>query len=205
MKTKFRSFREGVSQFLTPQVWKQAHQAWTKAPSASRWSLQPLVWVLLGMALCLGGSEGERFATARAYCVACRQKQRRPGETLQGFQMALKKLPMYVLRALARGLRLQLGESFLDGARIGGFVPFACDGSRLECARAEELQRYLGQSGAADSAPMMYVSALVVVVGQGHGQRARPSAAPAADPTELYTKANGKHHSVSRQARHVDD
>ncbi len=162
-KTKFRSFRQGIAQFLTPQVWKQAHQAWPKVASASRWTLQPLVWVLLAMSWSCGGSEGERFAVAHAYCVACRQKQRRPGGTLQGFRMALGKLPMPVLRALAFGLRLQLAKIFVDCARIGGFVPLACDGSRLECPRAEELQRWLGEAGKPDSAPMMYLTALVLL------------------------------------------
>src|SRR5271154_6374919 len=87
-KTKFRSFREGVAHFVTPQVWKQAHQAWRKPSKASRWTVQPLIWTLLAFSFCCGDSEGERFATARAYCVACQQKKRRPGETLQGFQMA---------------------------------------------------------------------------------------------------------------------
>jgi hypothetical protein len=163
MKTTVRSFRDGVTHFLTPQVWKQAHQAWSNASSASRWTLQPLVWTLLAMAWCTGDSEGERFATARAYCVASRQKQRRPGETLQGFQMALVKLPFYVLQALAKALRHILAKTFLDGARIAGFVPFACDGSRLECPRAQQLQQRLGESGKTDSAPMIYLSALVLL------------------------------------------
>ena len=163
LRTKILSFRDGVTHFLTPQVWKQAHQAWPNAPSASRWTLQPLLWTLLTMAWCTGSSEGERFATARAYCVASRQKQRRPGETLQGFQMALVKLPMYVLRAFAKALRQVLAKMFFDGARIGGFLPFAGDGSRLECPRAQPLQQRLGEAGKTDSAPMMYLSALVLL------------------------------------------
>lgn len=163
MKTKVLSFRAGVAHFLTPQVWKQAHQAWANAPSASRWTLQPLVWTLLTMAWCTGNSEGERFATARAYCVATRQKQRRPGETLQGFQMALVKLPMFVLRVLAGALRQVLAKKFFDSVRIGGFVPFSADGSRLECPRAKQLQQRLDEAGKTDSAPMMYLSALVLL------------------------------------------
>jgi len=163
LRTKILSFRAGVTHFLTPQVWKQAHQAWPNAPSASRWTLQPLLWTLWTMAWCTGNSEGERFATARAYCVAGRQKQRRPGETLQGFQMALVKLPMYVLRALAAALRQVLAKTFFDGARIGRFLPFACDGSRLECSRAQPLQERLGKAGKTDSAPMIYLSALVLL------------------------------------------
>src|SRR5207245_2123314 len=83
-------------QFLTPQVWKQVHQAWRPSQAASRWTLQPLFWVLLSMTWCCGDSEGERFATARAFYVSCHQRRRRPGDSLQGFQIALARLPMRV-------------------------------------------------------------------------------------------------------------
>jgi hypothetical protein len=117
------------------------------------------------MTWCCGDSEGERFASARAFYVACHQKQRRPGETLQGFQMAVARLPMCVLRALATALRQQFAQRFVDALRIGpgGYVPLGCDGSRLECPRAKELQARLGEAGKSDSAPTMYVSALVLL------------------------------------------
>jgi hypothetical protein len=159
------SFREALAQFLTPQVWKQVHQAWRPTQLASRWTVQPLFWVLLTMTWCCGDSEGERFASARAFYVACHQKQRRPGATLQGFQMALARLPLRVLRALATALRQQFAQRFVDALRIGkgGYVPLGCDGSRLECPRAEQLQARLGEAGKADAAPTVYVSALVLL------------------------------------------
>lgn len=159
------SLREGLAQFLTPQVWKQVHQAWRPAQAASRWTLQPLFWVLLTTTWCCGDSEGERFASARAFYVAHHQRQRRPGSTLQGFQMALARLPLLVLRALATALRQQLAQRFLDALRIGkgGYAPLGCDGSRLECPRSEQLQARMGEAGKPDSAPMMYVSALVLL------------------------------------------
>jgi Transposase DDE domain len=159
------SFRDGLAQFLTPQVWKQVHQAWRATQAASRWTVQPLIWVVLTMTWCCGDSEGERFASARAFYVACHQKQRRPGVSLQGFQMALARLPMRVLRALAAALRQQLAQRFVDALRIGkeGYIPLGCDGSRLECPRAEQLQARLDEAGKADSAPTIYVSALVLL------------------------------------------
>jgi|SRR5215831_1340226 len=159
------SFREGLAQFLTPQLWKQVHQAWRPTQAASRWTVQPLFWVLLTMTWCCGDSQGERFASARAFYVACHQKRRRPGDSLQGFQMALARLPMCVLRALAGAVRQQLAQRCVDALRIGtgGYVPLGCDGSRLECPRAKELQARLGEAGKADSAPTVYVSALVLL------------------------------------------
>jgi hypothetical protein len=165
MRRNVISFRDGVSQFLTPQVWKQVHQAGRPAKRASRWTAQPLFWVLLTMTWCCGDSEGERFASARAFYVACHQKQRRPGSSLQGFQIALARLPMAVLRALAAALRQQFAQRFVDALRIGkgGYVPLGCDGSRLECPRSQELQTHLDLAGKAESAPTIYVSALVLL------------------------------------------
>lgn len=157
-----RSFRDALSQFLTPQVWKQAHQAWRPKQAPSRWTLQPLLWVAITMAWSCGDSQEERFAAARAVYVACHQRDRRPGSTLAGFLQALAKLPMPVLRALACGVRAQLAACFLARAWFGGFLPFACDGSRLECPRADELQR-LGEAGKTASAPTMYLTALVLL------------------------------------------
>jgi hypothetical protein len=60
---------------------------------------------------------------------------RRPGSTLSGFLQALAKLPkllMPALRILARGVRERLDAEFVGALRINGFLPIACDGSRLE-------------------------------------------------------------------------
>jgi len=159
----YQALQKGLVQFLTPQVWKQAHQSWRRHHSPSRWTLKPLVWVLLHMAWCCGDSQEERFATARAVYVAAHQRDRRPGETLTGFLQALADLPLPVLRALAKGVRDQIGERFVDALRINGWLPMACDGTRLECPRSEELQRRLDEAGKPDSAPMVYLTALVLL------------------------------------------
>jgi len=163
LKTCDPSFPETLDHLLTPQLWKQAHQAWTKHHQPWRWKLKPLLWVLLRMAWCNGDSQEERFATARAAYVAAHPRERRPGETLAGFLQALAKLPMPVLRALGAGIREQIGDRFVEPLRINGLLPIACDGARSECPRAEELQERLGQAGKADSAPMVYLTAMVLL------------------------------------------
>src|SRR5437762_3099319 len=165
MRRNLVSFRDGLAQFLTPQLWKQVHQAWRPPQMASRWTVQPLFWVLLTMTWCCGDSEGERFATARAFYVSCHQKRRRPGDSLQGFQGALARLPMRVLRALAASLRQQFALRWLEALRLGkgGYLPFACDGTRLETPRSKELQARLGEAGKPDSPPMVYLTALVLL------------------------------------------
>jgi Transposase DDE domain len=157
------SFANIVSQFLTPRVWKKAHQAWQAHHSPSRWRLQAIVWVSLAMAFGLGNSVEERFATARAAYVAHHLKARRPGQSLAGFLHALANLPMPVLRTLSRCVTEQFADKFLDATRIGGWAPFACDGTRLACPRSEELQQRLGQAGQEGSPPMLYLTALVLL------------------------------------------
>lgn len=157
------SCHEVLDHFLTPQLWKQAHQAWAKEHQPSRWRLKALVWVLLRMAWCGGDSQEERFATARAAYVAAHPSERRPGTTLAGFLKALAKLPLPVLRALEEGIREQISTTFVESCRVNGLLPIACDGSRLECPRSQELQERLGEAGKADSAPMAYLTALVLL------------------------------------------
>jgi len=157
------TFRNALTQFLTPQVFKQAHQAATPKQKQPRWPLHTLIWVLLSMSWCAGDSQEERFATARAVYVAAHQSSRRPGETLAGFLKALARLPLPVLRALASGVRDQISNRLLDALRVNGWALFACDGTRSECPRSAELQRRLGQAGKPDSAPMAYITTLVLL------------------------------------------
>ena len=141
-----QSFLQCLGYFLTPQVWKQAHQA--VPPRRSwRWQTQPLLFVLLAMTWCAGDSLPERFETARACYVALHQRRRRPGKTFAGFEKALGQLPMPVLRAVATAVRGRLAQVFAQRWWVDGFIPLGCDGSRLACPRSQELERrlHLGQ------------------------------------------------------------
>jgi DDE family transposase len=163
LRAKKVSFPRALHQFLTPQVWKQGHRAWQGKHSDCSWSLKAIVWVQLLMTWVKGDSEQERFLKARAFFVSQHAHEKRPGETWEGFQQALRRLPIPVFRALAEGLRQPIGRRWIEGARIGGWLPIGCDGSRLECARSEQLEKRLGEAGKDDSAPMMYVTALALL------------------------------------------
>jgi hypothetical protein len=153
-----------VRYFLPAHVWRQAQQT-PGAPSKKiRWSLQPLVLVLLGITWCAGDSQAERFETARAFCVCCLQKRKRPGTTLKGFEHALARLPLPVLRALAAGIRRQILRHLSPLLTTYGFTILGCDGARLEAPRSAELEKRLPQAGKAASAPTVYTTALVHVV-----------------------------------------
>jgi Transposase DDE domain len=140
------SFLGCISHFLTPQVWKQAHQVGQKAGRRRqpRWQTQPLIFVLLVMTWCAGDSLPERFETAKACYMALHQRRRRPGKTFAGFEKALGKLALPVLRVIAHAVRSRIAKVFAKRFLVDGFIPLGCDGSRLACPRSRELEQRLG-------------------------------------------------------------
>jgi hypothetical protein len=160
MRPKAKSLIGCLRDFLTPEVWKQVRKA-GKSRNMPRWDIHPLLFVLLTMTWACGDSLPEKFETARGFYVLCREKKRRPGESFQGFQQALEKLPMTVLRTLANGIRRRLEKLLAKRLAVGGFIPLGCDGTRCECPRTEELEKRLGVSGKEDSAPTLWITALV--------------------------------------------
>ena len=156
-----RTFVQCARQFLTPEVFKQAGRARRSKRCSSRWGVQPLVFVLLTMTWCMGDSTSERFETARAYYVACHASRKRPGKTHQGFQAALSKLPMGVLRGIGTAIRRQLLAQLGERLVTGGWRVFGCDGSRIECPRSVELERRLGKAGKEGAAPTAWLTAVV--------------------------------------------
>jgi hypothetical protein len=117
------------------------------------------VLVLVLLTWSCGDSQAERFETAKAACAVCLTKRRRPGRTVQGFQKALARLPLAVLRAVAAGVRQRLQTLFDLAAE--GFVVLGCDGSLLGCPRSAELEQRLGDRGQEHAAPGVWVTALV--------------------------------------------
>jgi hypothetical protein len=161
LRPQARSFVGCLGQFLTAALWKQAQKQRGAKRRSSRWSTQPLVLVLFTMTWCCGDSQAERFETAKAFCVVCLPKRRRPGRTVQGFQKALAKMPTRVLRVIAAGIRRVLGSRLAAYWFDDGFIGIGCDGSRVECPRTVELEKHLGQAGKDNSAPTIWVTALV--------------------------------------------
>lgn len=156
-----RKLGDCVRQFLTPAVWKQVPSGLLRPWQASRWRIQPLVMVLILMTFACGDSQQERFECARAVVVALLPKRRRPGKTFHGFEKALVRLPMWLLRRVSVAVRRRLPEVLADRWTTHGFVVLGGDGSRLECPRAVALEERMGQAGKPDAAPTMWLTALV--------------------------------------------
>jgi hypothetical protein len=150
-----------VRQFLTPQVCKQARHAVPRGRALSRWDLQPLLFIVLAMTWAAGDSQAEKFQTARGFYVASYEARKRPGKTVQGFQKALSRVPMRQFTALAAGVRDQIRLRSAQRLLVDGFEPMGCDGSRIECPRAAELEARLRPAGKEHSAPTVWVTAFV--------------------------------------------
>lgn len=159
-RRRAKSLIGSMREFLTPAVFKQVRNA-AKRRKSPRWDLHPLLWILLLTTYCAGDSLPEKFEAARGFYVVCCPKRKRPGKSFAGFEKAIAKLPMPVLRALAAGIRGRFPAVFRERWKVGNFIPFGCDGTRQNCPRTEELERRLGSGGKEGSSPTIWNTSIV--------------------------------------------
>jgi hypothetical protein len=159
-RKRAKSLIDSMREFLTPTVFKQVRNV-VKRRKRPRWDLHPLLYILLLTTYCCGDSLPEKFEAARGFYVVCCSKRKRPGTSFAGFDKAVAKLPMPVLRALATAIRGRLEMIFGDRWKVGNFIPFGCDGTRQACPRTEELERRLGTFGKEGSPPMIWNTSIV--------------------------------------------
>ena len=88
-------------------------------------------------------------------------KRQRPGKAFSGFCKALLRLPMPVWWAFCDAVRSRVFHLLADRMTMEGWLPLGCDGSRMECPRTAELEQSLGKSSKDQSAPTLWVIALV--------------------------------------------
>jgi len=160
LRPKARSLPQAMREFLTPAVFKQVRKAASRRKKP-RWDIHPLLYVLLLSTWCVGDSLPEKFEVARGFYVVCCPKRKRPGQSFSGFEKALAKLPMPILRTLGAALRKQILAVFGRRLFCHGFIPLGCDGTQLECPRSVELERRLGVSGKEGSAPRIWNTSIV--------------------------------------------
>jgi hypothetical protein len=159
-RRRVKSLLESIQQFVTPAVFKQVRNASPRRKSP-RWDLHPLLYILVLTTYCCGDSLPEKFEAAKAFYVVCCPKRKRPGKGFAGFEKALAKLPMPVLRSLAAGIRQRMEAVFAACWKVGGFIPFGCDGSRQNAPRSEELEKRLGTGGKEGSGPTVWITTIV--------------------------------------------
>jgi hypothetical protein len=160
LRPRAKSLPQAMREFLTPAVFRQVRQAADRRRKP-RWDVHPLVFVLLLATWAAGDSLPEKFEIARGFYAVCCPKRKRAGKTFSGFEKALAKLPMPVLRVLADALRGRIVAVFGERLYCHGFIPLGCDGTRQECPRTAELEQRLGTFGKDGSAPMIWNTSIV--------------------------------------------
>jgi len=159
-RRRAKSLIGSIQEFLTPEVFKQVRNA-SKRRKFPRWDLHPLLYMLVLTTYCCGDSLPEKFEIARTFYVASCPKRKRPGKHFSGFEKAMARLPMPVLRALAAAIRGRIEAVVGDRWKVGGFIPLGCDGTRQACPRTEELEKRLGTFGKDGSSPMIWNTSIV--------------------------------------------
>ena len=159
-RRRAKSLSGSMREFLTPDVFKQVRNA-SKRRKHPRWDLHPLLYILVLTTYCCGDSLPEKFEAARGFYVVCCPKRKRPGVSFTGFEKAVAKLPMPVLRALAAAIRGRMEVSFGQRWKVRNFIPLGCDGTRQACPRTEQLERRLGTFGKEGSSPMIWNTSIV--------------------------------------------
>jgi hypothetical protein len=102
----------------------------------------------------------DRFEAARTCVIEMFPGRRRPGRTYQGFIKAQKRIPRKMVGHLKDHLRQHhRQEAGAFWARFG-WVPFACDGSRVEVPRTTRNQARLGCAGREKTGPQLFVTTL---------------------------------------------
>jgi len=127
---------------------------------ARRWSLLHLHFTALLMIYATDEALKDRFESARTCVIEMFPGRRRPGRTYQGFIKAQRRIPRKMVGHLKDHLRQHhQREAGVFWERFG-WVPFACDGSRVEVPRTTRNQERLGCAGREKTGPQLFVTTL---------------------------------------------
>lgn len=108
----------------------------------------------------------DRFANARQALIEMFPFRRRPGQTYQGFIKALKQVPQAVVDRVDGHLRECHRRVTGKHWRRWGWIPFACDGTRVEVPRTRPNEEAFGCAGRKKTGPQL---ALTVLYHMGTG------------------------------------
>jgi hypothetical protein len=134
-----------LREIFTPSFWKEAHQQFNAfEENRTRWKI-PLCWYTgLFMALEPGGTEHDRFDSAREVVKALFPKRRRCGTTLSGFTQAVADLPCDFFGGIRTRLQGVLGQLKVKPGRVGRWQAFGLDGSKEELPRTVAHEQHYG-------------------------------------------------------------
>jgi hypothetical protein len=134
---------------LGPQPW-----------SASRWTLEYVLYVSVLMALDEAEYLKDRFTHARQAVVAMFPGRKRPGRTYQGYVQACRRLRRGHQREIQRQLRARHRWAAGPFWQRDGWVAFAADGTRVELPRTAAHEKAFGCAGRDKTGPQLQLTSL---------------------------------------------
>jgi len=115
--------------------------------SSATWTSRMLAVAALLWAVGEEAKLTDRFITARQIVAKIFRWRPPPGATYQGFIKGLRKWHERLLGVMIPHLRLQMEQVLPQQWKIGGYVVFAGDGSRVELARTQSLEAVFSPGG----------------------------------------------------------
>jgi hypothetical protein len=129
--------------------------------AAKRWSDRLLVMVMLLLVWSAQGTQVDRFAEARAAVVGMYPSRKRPGASLAGFLAAMVRHSRRLLALLRAALCRHMQEDLCAVWRVGRFLAFGFDGTRIDCPRTCANEHYFKIGGRRKSGPQMVLGTLI--------------------------------------------
>lgn len=144
--------------------WRKQHQeyGWFEK-QRSRWTLPPLLWVGLVIALGSKGTERERFEEARDLVAVAWEKRRRCGTTETGYLKALAAVPLRWFGALRERVQKYVRELGIEVARVGRWEAYGLDGTKQDVPRTRAHEEAYGLATKGPGAPQRQVVAAVAL------------------------------------------
>lgn len=125
-----------------------------------RWTPRMLAICAVLIGWVAGSNLQECFTASREALVAMYSSRRRPGDTLAGFLDALGRQSAALLSIVVKSLRRMTIRMSGRLWRVGPWVLFGGDGSRLECPMTSRNERGLGCAGKDKTAPQLFITTL---------------------------------------------
>lgn len=125
-----------------------------------RWTPRLLVMTAVMMAWSPAATLIDRFLEARNAVVKMFCSRRRPGKTYEGFAAALERISDALLEQLAGHWRECVQKVAGEHWRIGKWIVFGSDGSKIDEPRTAANEEAFGTSGKNNSGPQQLITSL---------------------------------------------
>jgi len=126
-----------------------------------RWTDRVLSLVMLLTVWATAATLKDRFAGARQAVVLMYLSRKRPGKSFVGFMSAIVRHSDRLIALIAGELRESLPGRLGRQWRIGSWLAFGVDGTKIDCPRTKANQKHFPSGGKNKSGPQMLLVCLI--------------------------------------------